>query len=594
VSRASALRAALVPIAVAYGLAAEILAAHHGRLTTYAGRSGWLTALELAAGWALVAAGLLTWELRPGIRVGPLAVAAGFAWFAPDWVGWEGGPALVRSAGMLLAGAWLALLVHAAFGSAHWRPPSFAARALVALVYAEAAVVGLGRALFRDPFDAVDCWSNCTDNSFLIRSDPGLARALDRFDLRFAIVLAAGFVAISTWRLVGTTRPARRLLAPVLAAGAAVTTFHAGHALALLRTPLEDPGDPAFAALFAGQCLAVSALALALGWDLTRARRARRAVERLVVELTQAPEAGSLEAALARATGDPSLRIAYRLRHGGRYVDSQGRTTPEPSGSTTRAVTPIARDGRPIALLEHDRTVLDHSFEDQIGAAARLAVENEQLRVEALARLIELRESRSRIVEASDAVRRQLERDLHDGAQQRLVALSFGLRLARAKLGEDPDTAVAEALADADRALAEALAAVRAVANGLFPATLARSGLAYAVEELAELAPIRIHLEAVPDRRLAAPVEAAAYGVIREAIENAALHAQASAVSVSASYRSHSVVVDAADDGIGGADPTRGVGLLDVADRVGALGGKLTIQSPAGGGTRIHAEIPCA
>jgi signal transduction histidine kinase len=594
VSRRSALQIALVPAAVAYGIATEIVAARHGQLTTYAGGSGWMTVVELSAGWGLIATGLLTWRLRPGLPAGPLAVAAGFVWFAPDWVGWEGGPAPIRSVGMLVAGAWLAFLVHAVLVFGHRRLPSLPARALVATVYAETAIVGIGRALFRDPFDDPNCWSNCTVNSFLIHSDPGVARALDWVDLRFAVVLAAAFVALCAWRLVAATGPARRLLAPVLAAGAALTSFHAAHAVALLRTPLEAPRDSAFAALFAGQGLAVSALALALGWELARARRARRAIERLVVELAQAPAPGSLEASLARATGDPSLRIVYRLRHAERYADSSGRPVPTPAVSTSRAVTTIVRDGRPIALLEHDRTVLDDSFQKQIGSAARLAVENEQLHAEALARLTELRESRSRIVEASDAVRRQLERDLHDGAQQRLVALSFGLRLARAKLETDPDPIVAGTLADADRALGEALAAVRAVANGLFPATLASSGLAYAVEELAELAPIRIDVEAVPDRRLAAPVEAAAYGVIREAIENAALHAKASAVSISAFCRPDTVVVDAADDGIGGADPERGVGLLDVADRVGALGGKLTILSPVGGGTRIHAEIPCA
>jgi signal transduction histidine kinase len=593
-SRTSALQAILVPAAVVYSIAAESVAAHHGRLTTYAGSSGWLLALELSAGWALVAAGLVTWRLRPGIPAGPLAVAAGFAWFAPDWVGWDGGPAWVRSVGMLAAGVWLALLVHAAAVFPDRRLASWPARALVAAVYAETAIVAIGRALFRDPFDVVECWDNCTVNRFLIHSDPGLARALATTDLRFALVLALAFAVLSAQRLVAASGPARRLLAPILATGAAVTALHAAHAVALIRTPLEAPADSTFAALFVGQCLAVSALALAFGWELVRARRAREAIERLVVELAQAPEPGSLEAALARATGDPSLRIVYRLGGGDRHVDSRGRPLSTPVASARRAVTPIVRDGRPIALLEHDRTMLNDSFQDQIGSAARLAVENEQLRAEALARLAELRESRARIVEASDAARRQLERDLHDGAQQRLIALAFGLRLARGTLGADPEPVITEALADAERALANALEAVRSVANGLFPAALASSGLAYALEELAELAPIRIDVLAVPDHRLAAPVEAAAYGVIREAIENAALHARASAVSISALCRPNVVVVDAADDGIGGADPERGVGLVDVADRVGALGGTLTVLSPAGGGTRIHAEIPCA
>ena len=257
-------------------------------------------------------------------------------------------------------------------------------------------------------------------------------------------------------------------------------------------------------------------------------------------------------------------------------------------------MTSIVRDRRPVALVQHDPAVLNGDFQSQIGSAAGLAVDNERLQAEALAQLSELRESRARIVETGDAVRRRLERDLHDGAQQRLVALSFARRLAQAKLGAEADARVAEPLAEAERSLAEALAAVRAVANGLFPATLASSGLAYAVEELAELAPIPIDVEAVPDRRLPTAVEAAAYGVIREAVENAALHAGAGTVSISAFCRSDIVVVEAADDGIGGADPECGVGLLEVADRVGALGGRFTISSPAGGGTHIRAEIPCA
>ena len=586
-------RGALLAAAIACGLGAAAVAAHEGQLTTYAGASGWASAVDLFAGWGLVAAGLATSQLRPGVIAGPLAVAAGFAWFAPDFVGWEGGPAVVRSLAMLVGGFWLPLLVHAAFAFPRGLP-SFATRALVAATYLVTAVVNIGRALFRDPFEDVNCWSNCTDNSFLIRSEPRIARAFEWFDLRFAIALAAAFVALAVWRLLRATGAARRLLAPALGAGAAVAVLHGAHAVALLRTPLEDPRARSFFVLFVGQSLAVASIAAALVWSLVRDSRGRRAVQRLAVELADVPRAGALEAALAGAARDPTLTIAYRLQRNGRYVDSQGRAVPEPAPSARRAVTPIVRDGRPVALLEHDPAVLGAAFEQQIGSAARLAVENERLQAEALAQLIELQESRARIVRAGDAVRRQLERDLHDGAQQRLVALSFALRLAHTRLGAESDPRAAEPLADAERALAELLDTVRAVAHGLFPSTLVASGLSYAVEELAELTPIRIDVEALPDGRLPAPVEAAAYGVIREAVENAARHADASAVSITVSLSSDTLVVEAADDGIGGADPSRGVGLVDIADRVGALGGQLTIDSPAGGGTRIHAEVPCA
>jgi signal transduction histidine kinase len=591
-SRAPTLRLLLVPAAIAWGVSAEIVATHAGQSTTYAGASGWMVALDLAAGWGLVAAGLALWQLRPGVT-GPLAVAAGFAWFAPDWIGWDGGPALVRSLGMLAAGIWLAFLVHAVLAFPHGLR-SVASRVLVLSVYAETVVVAIGLSLFRNPFDDPNCWSNCTDNSFLVRSDPGIARSLTWLDLGFAIVLAVSFAVLAAWRLAAAAGPARRALAPVLAGGIAVTTVHALSAVALLRTPLEDSHAASFEALFVAGCLATGSVALALGWTLLRARRARETVERLTVELDGVPQPGTLQSALVRATGDSSLRIAYRLRSSERYVDGDGHPARAPSSVGDRAVTAIVRDGLPVALVEHDPAVLDQAFVSRIGSAARLAVENERLQAETLARLIELRDSRSRIVQAGDEVRRRLERDLHDGAQQRLVALSFALRLARAELGPEPDPRVTKPLADAERRLTAALAAVRAVANGLFPATLASSGLGHAVEELAELAPIRIDVDAVPDRRFSEAVEAAAYGVIREAVENAVLHADASMVSIRAVCRSNTVVVETADDGIGGADPERGVGLRDIADRVGALGGRLRITSPSDGGTRIQAEIPCA
>ncbi len=585
---------AILPAAFAWGLFAEIVARRHGQVTTHAGASGWASATELLAGSGLMAAGFLTWRRRPALPVGPLVLAAGFAWFAPDLVGWEGGPAIVRSIGMAVAGLWLALLVHAFLVFPHRRLPSLAAHTLVVAVYAETALVDAGRALFRNPYDAVDCWDNCTANSFLVHDSPNGAHALDWIDLRVAILLAAAVIALATWRFAVATAPARRLLMPILMAGAAVTLVHATHAIAVLHTPLETPSGRTFVTIFIVQALAVSTVALMLTWELIRGHRARRAVEQLVTELAQAPEPGSLQAMLARATGDPSLEIVYRLLETDEYVDGRGRSVSGSQSSPTRAVTPIVRDGRRVALLAHDSVALSHTFQYEIGAAVRIAIENERLRASALAQLNELRASRARIVAMSDNVRQSLERDLHDGAQQRLVALSFGMRVARTELGEDADGTVVEALAEAAQALDGALRAVREVANGLFPTALTNAGLAYAIEELAELALIRVEVEALPDRRFPPPVEAAAYGVIREAVENATLHAGAPSVWVSAVWREGAVIVEAADDGVGGAKPDRGVGLLDVADRVGALGGRFGLTSPVGGGTRIQAEIPCA
>ena len=204
----------------------------------------------------------------------------------------------------------------------------------------------------------------------------------------------------------------------------------------------------------------------------------------------------------------------------------------------------------------------------------------------------ELRRSRARIVEAGDVERRRLERNLHDGAQQRLVSLSLGLRLAQARLKADPEEAE-RLLAGAAEELSHALAELRELARGIHPAVLTDRGLGAALETLAARAPLPVDLE-LTDSRLPEPVEAAAYYVISEALANVAKYARASAVAVSVTQLNGSAVVEVADDGVGGADPTRGSGLRGLADRVESLDGRLQVESSPGSGTKIRAEIPCA
>ena len=207
------------------------------------------------------------------------------------------------------------------------------------------------------------------------------------------------------------------------------------------------------------------------------------------------------------------------------------------------------------------------------------------------ARVAELAASRARIVTAGDVERRRLERNLHDGAQQRLVALSFSLRLALTTLDSDP-AGTRAALADANDELALALEELRELARGLHPAILTDRGLRAAVEVLAARVPIPVEIAEIPDERLPEPIEAAAYYLIAEALTNVTKYAQASAVHVRVAASDGSVVVEVSDDGVGGADPTTGSGLRGLADRVEALGGSLEVASPAGAGTSLRAEIP--
>jgi signal transduction histidine kinase len=254
----------------------------------------------------------------------------------------------------------------------------------------------------------------------------------------------------------------------------------------------------------------------------------------------------------------------------------------------------VERDGRRVAALVHDASLRDDpELVDAVCAAAGLALENERLQAELRAHLDELRASRVRIVEAADAERRRLERDLHDGTQQRLVSVSMALGLAESKLGSDPKSA-RKILDETRKTLGTTLQELRELSQGIHPGILTERGLGPALQELAYGSPVPIELSVPIEERLPEPVEAAAYYVVAEALTNVAKYASASSVSVRVGSRNGRAVVEVSDDGVGGADPARGSGLRGLADRVEALGGMLAVESPAGEGTRLRAEIPCA
>jgi signal transduction histidine kinase len=220
-------------------------------------------------------------------------------------------------------------------------------------------------------------------------------------------------------------------------------------------------------------------------------------------------------------------------------------------------------------------------------ALALLGPGPQQLR----ARVEALQASRDRAVDSAEAERRRIERDLHDGAQQRLVALAMDLGMARAKLESDPAAATAlvgEAHEEAKRALAE----LRDLARGIHPAVLADRGLDAAISALAARSPVPVGVEVAPGR-LPGPVESAAYFVVAEALTNAAKHARAAEIGVRITRHRDLLIVEVIDDGVGGADPARGTGLRGLADRVAAVDGRLTVTSPPGGPTVIRAELPC-
>jgi signal transduction histidine kinase len=398
------------------------------------------------------------------------------------------------------------------------------------------------------------------------------------------IVLAVLLVAVcarSYLRAVGAARRARLL---ALQAAAALGLVFTGGAAARLAVPAGDANEPSLLALQATLCtLAVGLLAglLSSSWE-------RGAVTDLVVELGES-RSGTLRDELARALGDPTLQVGYWLPNAGAFVDSEGRPFALPDSGSERSVTMIEGEVRPIAALVHDPAVLDDpGLREAVSSAAQLAAANARLQAEVRARVAELRASRRRIVEAGDEERRRLERRLREGAEERLELLAEHLRRARLSAGSD---AARERLDRTEAQLERTLEELRRLAHGLHPRVLAETGLAGALASLAEQAPIPVEV-AAPDAKLPPEVEAVAYFLCSEALANVAKHASASRVSLSVTTGDGRVRIEVEDDGLGGADPARGTGLRGLVDRVEALGGTFNLESPAGAGTRLAAEIP--
>jgi signal transduction histidine kinase len=300
---------------------------------------------------------------------------------------------------------------------------------------------------------------------------------------------------------------------------------------------------------------------------------------------------GPVREMLAASLGDHSVTVAYWLPDREAFVDEAGRRVALPQSGSGRAWTAVERDGRTVAAIVHDAS-LDTSRElvQAAAAASSLAIDNERLKADLRARLEELRVSRLRIVEAADAARRRIERDLHDGAQQQLVALALELRMLRSRVGDETVQAKVD---DLSSRLASALEELRELARGIHPAVLVDHGLGAAITALAERMPIIVDRELELEERLPVPVESAAYFVVAEALTNVVKYAEADSARVRIRRVGDELHVLVADDGAGGADVTAGSGLPGLLDRVAAVGGTLTVDSPRGGGTRLEARLPC-
>ena len=523
-----------------------------------------------------VIAGVIAWRRRPDSRFGPLMVVAGFVTFMATLAWSNLGTAFTIGHAVDLLPAALFLHVFLAF------PTGRLERRLERVIVVAGYFMAFGLQLV-----GILLGGFGADNVLAIVSEPDVAETLLRVQLVGLSALLLIGVGVLVARRRGSGRPLRR------SAELLVDCFGLGLVMLAVLFLSGAFDGPAFETIRRATFVVIGLAPVAFLIGLFNARLARSAVGDLLLELRADPPPAVLRDAFARALRDPSLTLAYWLPQFESWADLDGHAVQLPGAGDGRTTTLIDRDGEHVAALVHDPS-LKHESEllDAVSAAAGIALENGRLHVELKANLEELRGSRGRVIEAGQKERQRLERNLHDGAQQRLIALSLELGLLGERLGSGSDARTGVDQARSEIALS--LEELRDVARGLHPAVVSGHGLAVALESLAAGASVPVRLTVDLDGRLPERVEVAAYYVVCESLANIGKHAHASSATVAVARTNGRVVVEIVDDGVGGADSERGSGLRGLADRVEALAGGLRVWTPRGGGTRVRAEIPCA
>jgi signal transduction histidine kinase len=549
-------------------------------------RGLWI-ALDLVIGFGFIGTGAFAWLRRPHNRVGMLMMATGFAWYLS--VGPLVDSAFLFTVGQATSNLFVATAIHLLLAFPSGRLEQTVDRVVVAIAYVATTIGALVPLLFLDPA-AMDC-ATCPENLLLVDSNPSFFESwYDGLGVCGIVILLSTLATlVARWR--EASPPLRRIVTPLFTAGALLMIGLAG----LLAISIAGAEWQATKTIFYATLIPFGLVPYLFLFSLVQARMVRGgAVGGLVATIGETPGPGELRDALALALNDPSLELAYWLERRGEHVDARGRRIELPGAEDEdRAVYDVTLERARVGAIIHDPTVLeDPDLLEAVGGAAALALRREQLEHELRAKVQELEQSRARMIRFGLAERRRLERDLHDGAQQRLVSLALDLRLARDMVGRDPQRAERVLDGAADE-LGQALEELRELARGIHPALLSDRGLDPAVETLARRAPVPVEVEAKLGDRVAEPVELAAYFVVSEALTNVAKYAKASQAKVRVERTNGRVIVEVADDGVGGAEPKRGSGLRGLADRIAALGGMFEVDSVPGSGTTVRASIPC-
>jgi signal transduction histidine kinase len=533
-------------------------------------------------GLSFLVAGIAAWVRWPTSRLGLLFTIAGYLYLLPYILVNLANP-VAFTIGNLSQGIYTAAVAQLGLAWPTGRLRSRFECSVVIFDYVQIIGFSVAAAMFWNPA-FIGCTTECPANVLLVGD--GSRPVLDTLNtisgwVSFVPTATVLILIVRHWR--SARGWSRRPMVPLvwLACAVGVEQIVTGGVLNLPLSSLVSFGLAPLVML-AGPLLFVI--------STVRARTAGGALGTAIVNLEPGASPALLREALARALGDSTLQLAFRRPDGSGYLDTAGRTVEVDRPDPGRVVARVA--GSDEAVLAYDEGLeLEPQLVRLTAAAAGMALEHSRLQAEVQARLEQVRASRARIVEAGDAERRRLERDLHDGAQQRLVTLSLALGMARDRAAADPE--LGSLIESASKEAREALTELRELARGIHPAVLTETGLAGAIQALVERSPVATTVTAVPGGRFPAAIEATAYFVVSEALTNVAKHAMADRAEVTICQRPGRLVVEVSDDGAGGARPEGGSGLRGLADRVASVGGALRVDSPPAGGTRLEADLPC-
>jgi signal transduction histidine kinase len=575
---ASVARRSLWPLLLVAGLAAE-------SVIWRAGQSPQYVVYDLTVGFGAVFVSLLVWEARPANRIGPLLTSYS-SWFLLSPVRFLPDTAWITLCWLVQA-VLPGVFAHLILAYPSGRLKDTIDRGFVAGVYGYGLAMGVAQLLVAP---APELFGGCVGGPCPARP-PFIEHARAAFttlqsanNAVMAAVVAAFLVLVARHVTGAAGRERQRMVPIAVAAGVVAVNFVVE---SLFSADLTSPWDIPDLLDHGAQLV----VALTFFWVLYSSRLERSHVADLLAQLSAAPPE-RLQPLLARLLRDPQLRLGRWDPDRQEYLDDAGRPLAHRSDSDRTVATRIDAADGPLGLLVHDASVLDDPrLAASVVAACGLALDNARLQGQLRARLAEVSASRARIVRAEDEARRRLERDLHDGAQQRLLGIGIGLQLARAQVAAG--SPAADLIEESAKELRAAIDDLRDLAQGIHPTVLTDHGLAAALTALAGRIPLPVRISCDIGGRLPGSVESAAYFLICEALQNTVKHARATTATVRLIRADGRLSVQVADDGIGIDNSRPGSGLRGLADRVEALDGRLVVAGRPDGGTTVTADIPC-